>query len=912
MLNKQIFANPPSCYRPIPFWFWNSRLRPEELERQINDFHDKGIGGFFIHGRFGLETEYLSREWLDLVEHAVKVAGKLGMEVWLYDENGFPSGIGDLKVSRVWQFRPKFVEFDESGDYAIRTLEDPEDVVFGIDYLNPDAVQAFFDLTLRTYEEALGEHFGKTIKGIFTDEPTLLPWHHEINWYGQLKHTRVVVWNERIEAAMIRRLGMRAEEFLPHLFADVDEKSPVVRDNFWEVVAELYINAFFRPYSEWCEKRGLKLTGHVLFEEGLYLNTLFQADLPRVISHLHIPGTDHLGDVTEVAYGGFENTPRHLTNVQGQKLVSSVAHLTNKETVISETYGCAGWGLSPARMKCIVDWQYSLGINMLCPHAMFYSIEGFRKWDAPPSHNHMTGWKFYRRFADYVARLSYLLRQGQHVSKIAVYYPLREFRKCYTVGSEREIDRRISDTFDLCTSVLLQLHYDYDIVPESFLAQARVENGQLLIANEAYSVLIAPESILTTDADSVVRDFEQAGGTWIKPPAVTGDSERRIIAEYLESALKSSVTPDVSITSSQGQHLENIRYVHRKLNETHVFFFANTGDSPADARICLEVTGEVEKWDAEMGVISKCQNVTCENGGTVLYHQFPPYGSVCYVVNTANHSAISNDTRRGTSRREIAVLPDEWQFEIEGLNAIHLQTMDLEMRPTGGGMLYSYSAAFHCAHIPDRLLLMLDDIEYRSSLMGGMDITVRVNETHWHNPETSWYLDKAFKTLDIRDAVCTGKNTITIRITHSAWSGQPHLLTAPPILLGNFACDPDTPTLLAPVQNARAGSWTDFGYPFYSGTASYSQSFNIHELRKNERVIVSVEDVRDFVEIVVNGKTADVRLWQPWEADITGLVRAGVNHLTLKVTNSMANFFEASPRPSGLMGRVKLVSEIDT
>ncbi|MGQ9454807.1 MAG: glycosyl hydrolase [Armatimonadota bacterium] len=912
MLNKKIFADPPSCYRPIPFWFWNSRLRPEELERQISDFHDKGIGGFFIHGRFGLETDYLSREWLDLVKHAVKVADKLGMEVWLYDENGFPSGIGDLKVSRVWEFRPKFVELDDSGEYAIRTLEDPEDVVFGIDYLNPDAVKAFFDLTLHTYEEALGEHFGKTIKGIFTDEPTLLPWHHEINWYGQLKHTRVVVWNERIEAAMIQRLGMCAGEFLPHLFADVDEKSPVVRDNFWEVVTELYINAFFKPYSEWCEKRGLKLTGHVLFEEGLYLNTLFQADLPRVISYLDIPGTDHLGDVTEVAYGGFENTPRHLTNVQGQKLVSSIAHLTNKKTVISETYGCAGWGLSLERMKCIVDWQYSLGINMLCPHAMFYSIEGFRKWDAPPSHNHTTGWKFYKRFADYVARLSYLLTQGQHVSKIAVYYPLREFRKCYMVGSERQADRLISDTFDLCTSVLLQLHYDYDVVPESFLAQARVENGQLRIADESYSILIAPDSVLATNAGFVVREFELTGGTWIRPPAVTGDSKRGVVADYLESALKSSVIPDVCITSSQGQRLENIRYVHRKLNEAHVFFFANISDSPTDARICLEVTGGVEEWNAETGAIRECQNTTYENSRTVLHHWFPPYGSVVYVVNTTNHSTISNDRRRETSRKEIAVLPDEWQFEVEGLNAVHLKKLDLEMRPTGGGMLYSYSTTFHCTHIPDRLLLMLDDIEYRSSLMGDMNITVQVNETQWCNPKTNWYLDRAFKTLDIKDAICIGENTVTIIIRHSAWSGQPHLLTASPILMGNFACDPDAMSLLAPVRYAKAGSWTDFGYPFYSGAASYSQSFNLPEVRKDERVIVSVGGVRDFVEIVVNGKTANVRLWQPWEADITSLVRAGANHLTLKVTNSMANFFEASPRPSGLMGLVKLVSESNT
>ncbi|MGC8863373.1 MAG: hypothetical protein ACP5R5_11465, partial [Armatimonadota bacterium] len=314
MLRPETFADPPSEYRPIPFWFWNSILRADEIEAQIRDFYDKGLGGFFVHARFGLETEYLSTEWMALIRHTVELAGGLGMEVWLYDENGFPSGIGNLKISRIWEYRPKFVELTDNGEYARRVLDDANDAIFGVDYLNPEATQAFFDLTLKPYEDALGKHFGKTIKGIFTDEPTLLPWHHNINWYGRRSNTRVVVWNDRIEQEMTQRVGMSAEEFLPHLFHQVDRETARVRCAFWDTVADLYIKAFFEPYSRWCEERNLKLTGHVLFEEGLYLNTGFQADLPRVLTYLHIPGTDHLGEVTEVAYGGFENTPRHLTN----------------------------------------------------------------------------------------------------------------------------------------------------------------------------------------------------------------------------------------------------------------------------------------------------------------------------------------------------------------------------------------------------------------------------------------------------------------------------------------------------------------------------------------------------------------------------------------------------------------------
>ena len=56
-LRKQ-FASPGSQYRSAPFWSWNDDLEPEELSRQIRDMQQQGMGGFFMHSREGLETEY--------------------------------------------------------------------------------------------------------------------------------------------------------------------------------------------------------------------------------------------------------------------------------------------------------------------------------------------------------------------------------------------------------------------------------------------------------------------------------------------------------------------------------------------------------------------------------------------------------------------------------------------------------------------------------------------------------------------------------------------------------------------------------------------------------------------------------------------------------------------------------------
>jgi hypothetical protein len=58
----------------------------------------------------------------------------------------------------------------------------------------------------------------------------------------------------------------------------------------------------------------------------------------------------------------------------------------------------------------------------------------------------------------------------------------------------------------------------------------------------------------------------------------------------------------------------------------------------------------------------------------------------------------------------------------------------------------------------------------------------------------------------------------------------------------------------------------------------------------------------DAVEVVVNGQTAGVRLWEPYEIDITDVVQPGENTLELRVTNTLINLLEAVQRPSGLAG----------
>ena len=90
-LRQQLNA-PGSALRSAPFWGWNSRMDQTELAAQLRDMAENGRGRCFIHSREGLETPYLSEEWREDVSVCVDEAAKAGLELWIYDEDKWPSG----------------------------------------------------------------------------------------------------------------------------------------------------------------------------------------------------------------------------------------------------------------------------------------------------------------------------------------------------------------------------------------------------------------------------------------------------------------------------------------------------------------------------------------------------------------------------------------------------------------------------------------------------------------------------------------------------------------------------------------------------------------------------------------------------------------------------------------------------
>ena len=183
-----------SGFKSIPFWSWNDELNEEELKEQIRWMNAKGIGGFFMHARSGLKTEYLSKKWMDCIQACTEEAEKLGMQAWAYDENGWPSGFCGGKLLEDPENCDMYLthtngKFDANADVSYKIYKNKlirtnlggkgkfvnvylNRSVSTADILNEKVVKKFIE---STHEKYKNEIKGK-VWGFFTDEPQYYRW----------------------------------------------------------------------------------------------------------------------------------------------------------------------------------------------------------------------------------------------------------------------------------------------------------------------------------------------------------------------------------------------------------------------------------------------------------------------------------------------------------------------------------------------------------------------------------------------------------------------------------------------------------------------------------------------------------------------------------------------------------------
>ena len=498
-------------YESIPFWSWNDELEPDELRQQIRAMKKAGIGGFFMHARGGLTTEYLGEKWFEATDACIDEAKKLGMDAWCYDENGWPSGFAGMKLLEDEANWVHYVvcekknAFDKSamavyvleGEKLVRVHGDAGEKEYitlydrtnssVVDILNPKIVKKFLNETHEKYFARFGAEFGKAMKGFFTDEPQYFRW--------DTAYTPVILkaYSEKYGRDLLDEMGA--------LFVDCAEAKPV-RYRYWKLMNELYTLNFAKQIYDWCDAHNCQLTGHTIQENDLFGQMICSAGVMPFYKYEHKPGVDWLG--------------REISAELCPRQCSSVAQQYGKKHVLTETFACAGWDVSPRELKRIAEWQYVNGINQMCQHLYPYSIRGQRKRDYPAfysEHNTWTKAEDFKHFNDYFTALGYMLAESEEIASVAVIHPMHSAYLTFNRNDPKSVST-LNDKFFELIELLGRANIGHHYIDETLLSEdGRVDGAKLIMGKCAYTAVVVPEmENLDASTAKMLEQYVQNGG----------------------------------------------------------------------------------------------------------------------------------------------------------------------------------------------------------------------------------------------------------------------------------------------------------------------------------------------------------------------------------------------------------------
>ncbi|MGB7294105.1 MAG: glycosyl hydrolase [Candidatus Aminicenantales bacterium] len=732
---RKAFQDPPAEYRSAPLWVWNDRVTKDAIETQLADFQSKGIGGVFIHPRPGLITPYLSEAWLELFRHAVMTGKSLGMKVWIYDENSYPSGFAGgivpeempdsiglgLKMSqakrlpRSFEVKPATVlrksgtgfeditspalqlgeanNFGEGIYYIFSTQKAKFSPWFGgftyVDLMRRDVTEKFLDVTLNAYKRVIGDEFGTAVPGSFQDEAHIHPagGPDTVNFTPQLFEVFQKKW------------GYDLRLHLPSLFEEVGDWL-MVRHNFYATTLGLFIEGWARPYFEYCEVNNLQLTGH--YWEHEWPIPRLSPDNMAMAAFAQMPGIDCL-------MNQWETGPHaQFGNARAVKEIRSAASQLGRPRTLSETYGAGGWDLTFGDQKRIADWEFALGINFINQHLSYMTIMGARKRDHPQSFSyHEPWWPAYRIMGDYLGRLSVAMSKGGQMNKILVLEPTTTAWMHYSPGTSSERLTAVGEGFTDFINRLEATQVEYDLGSEDILRNhGRAENQKLVVGERSYDVVVLPAEIenLNEPTLDLLSRYLEAGGRVLclserisfidgrpsdRPDKLASAHPADWVSKTSDEAvedLTEACVPDIHFSNIEGD--PSMFFHHRRvLSDAEVVFLANINSTEGMSGQ-FEARGQaVETWDPFTGKVSPYPGVPQE-GRVAVKFEIPPGGSRLFCLRPKKGSRLEESESQWGEH-----VPDgELSIRAESPNILTIDYCDLKIGDREVNGLYFYEA----------------------------------------------------------------------------------------------------------------------------------------------------------------------------------------------------------------------------
>ncbi len=648
------------------------------------------------------------------------------------------------------------------------------------DHFNEAATLRYIREVTSRLKPGLGDLFGSVLKELYLAS-------YEV---------RGNVWTPAFLAEFEKRRGYSFTPWLPTLQGSIvsnqDSTARVLFD-FRKTQGELLVDAYYRAAARAAREAGLGIES--------------EAGGPGPPIH-NVPVDALLANsAVDSVRGEFWPYRPHADGLWVIKETASAAHTYGKPLVAMEAFtSVRHWEEGPQDLKDAADRAFCEGMN----HVVWHTASHLPPEAGKPGWVYGAGthlnpnvpwWPMARPFLDYLARASFLLRQGRFVADVLYYYGDGGFR----FVPPKHINPSLG------------FGYDYDVAnSDVLLRHTRVEDGRIVLnSGMRYEVLVLPdEPAMNLEVLQQLERLVLAGATVVgpKPLRVHGyfqhtrqDATLREIASRLWGDLNGTsrrvhavgkgrvvwgdpigeilrergVLQDLAVLPGQDGRpaLSSVDFIHRTTPDAEIYFVRNKTREPIQFEASFRVAAKIpEAWDPVTGSTREISGYRQVANRVHVPLDLPDTGSVFVVfrkaidrrTTTPANATNTADRSAGLSgaERETLSFDRPWAVRfVEGPGTpqeIEMAVLrSLTVHPDVGVRFFSGIAEYHnTVDLPDAWLGRQQPVYLNLGEMWAV-AEVLVNEKPigvvWAPPFA----------IDIASALLPGTNTIRVRVANN-------------------------------------------------------------------------------------------------------------------------------------------------
>lgn len=562
---------------------------------------------------------------------------------------------------------------------------------------------------------------------------------------------------------------------------DVTDLIKRVELDFYLTRIELFKERFIDTFNNWCHQNGVKSRMQA-YGRGMHpLEASMNIDIPECETWL-------FKDVgREYPDTGLKGRAPRMCN----KYVSSGAVLAGKKIVSCEeiTNTAMAFMASLENIKIAGDQSNISGVNHSILHGFNYSplnakFPGWIRYGAYFNERN-TWWPYFKKWADYKARISFLLQNATPQANIAILQPLTDL--WLKMGPQRDPfpQKWYPDYQNNLWEAINQNGGGCDYVSENIIKKSTFENGKMNFGQRSYSTLLLPEiETLDVETAKALIAFADAGGKIVfigKVPfksasyddVKSNDEKVDQLTKKLLDSQKGHVVkypvPNGDVIGWFGKLQDDLglkpfvkfnktlKYLSQSsytVQGNPVFFIANCSLSE---HISVEAEFEVEAglypwvWDLESGKRMRYPN--SENKQSISL-ELPRATSIMIVFEKdakGNMFQIFDYNKNGKA------ITGPWELQL-----IHINEDERRLKLEALTDLIEINETIHFAgNIIYEKIINLEDDDYQHLDLGDVQGISELS-VNGKSIGTRWYGAHIY---DIGDSLKKGENKLTIKLT---------------------------------------------------------------------------------------------------------------------------------------------------